>query len=83
MILSITWFADTWGRPSSGSFGMLAWELLTREVPFSDITFMHLIREAVVAGKRPAIPPDTPPLVRGGYPWRRNLANLGDSTEHH
>jgi len=45
------------------SYGVILWELLTRETFFSDISFNYVIAEKVMAGKRPPIP-DCPPNYR-------------------
>lgn len=38
------------------------WELLTRDVPFGHLKTAWSIRDAVVAGERPSVPPGQPPL---------------------
>ena len=45
------------------SFGVLLWTLLTRQQPFAHITNVYAIPSQVVAGVRPAIPAEMPPLV--------------------
>eukprot|EP01117_Protostelium_nocturnum_P009737 TRINITY_DN3481_c0_g2_i2.p1 TRINITY_DN3481_c0_g2~~TRINITY_DN3481_c0_g2_i2.p1 ORF type:complete len:1509 (+),score=531.31 TRINITY_DN3481_c0_g2_i2:2688-7214(+) len=44
------------------SYGVILWELLTRQDYFAEIAFNSQIEESVRAGKRPLIPSDCPPL---------------------
>jgi hypothetical protein len=45
-----------------GSFGIVLWEVLTRQTPFSgpDYRFDAQVENAVLSGVRPIIPSDTP-----------------------
>lgn len=45
------------------SFAVLLWEMITREEPFSDISFIYEIAERVQAGERPIIPPHCPSII--------------------
>jgi len=42
------------------SYGMIMWELLTREMPWSDPKLVFRIAEKVIGGERPIIPDDCP-----------------------
>merc|ERR1711879_1068121 len=42
------------------SFGIVMWEVLTRNVPYADQTFMSVALE-ILDGKRPDVPSDCPP----------------------
>lgn len=42
------------------SFGVICWEILTREAFFSEISWQSLIEDSIVLGKRPIFPPDSP-----------------------
>jgi hypothetical protein len=44
------------------SFGVILWELVSRQIFFSDTSFNAEIEARVMAGKRPAIPPQCYPL---------------------
>jgi serine/threonine protein kinase len=45
------------------SFGMVLWELASREVPFKDAHGPELIPKWVSEGEREEIPKDTPPKI--------------------
>ena len=45
-------------------FGVLLWTLFTRRQPFFELKNVYAIPAAVLAGTRPTIPPDLPPLAR-------------------
>jgi predicted Ser/Thr protein kinase len=45
------------------SFGMVLWELVSREVPFKDAHSPELIAKWVPEGEREEIPKDTPPKI--------------------
>ena len=40
------------------SYGMILWEMITREMPFNNYRFGHQVETDVVAGVRPSIPSD-------------------------
>lgn len=44
------------------SFGMLLWEMVTSDVPYSEVGYNEILQEAI-NGKRPAIPDSTPPTI--------------------
>lgn len=44
------------------SFGIVMWEVWTRDVPFKDLKTVWGIRAAVVDGQRPPLPADAPAL---------------------
>jgi hypothetical protein len=39
------------------SYGVILWELLTREGFFSEVTYMFKLEKLVIKGRRPPIPP--------------------------
>jgi len=45
------------------SFGIILWELLTRQKPFPHHTKYEVFRESVCRGERPPIPPETDPIL--------------------
>jgi hypothetical protein len=44
------------------SYGVILWELCTRQRPFEDISFVNLICQQVLDGKRPPLPSNTDPF---------------------
>ena len=42
------------------SFGIVFWEIWTRELPFNQYRFDHQVSEAVARNERPVIPEDCP-----------------------
>jgi serine/threonine protein kinase len=42
------------------SFGIVAWELISKDIPFKHLGFSYLISEAVLSGERPLIPETCP-----------------------
>ena len=47
------------------SFGIVLWEIWTRQLPFNQYRFNYQVTDAVVANERPAIPRDCPqPLTK-------------------
>ena len=51
------------------SFGLILWEMLTKEVPFDNMEYFQIIYQVVIQQSRPMIPKKTPP----------NLAKLIES----
>ncbi|MGH0146355.1 UNVERIFIED_CONTAM: hypothetical protein FKN15_007790 [Acipenser sinensis] len=49
--------ADMW------SFAVLLWELVTREVPFADLSNMEIGMKVALEGLRPTIPPGISPHI--------------------
>ena len=47
------------------SFGIIMWEILSRESVFTNFTFLYEIEEAVLKGVRPPIPQDRSGIPRG------------------
>ena len=45
------------------SFGMLLWEMVTSDVPYSEVDYNQILSEAV-NGRRPGIPDSTPATIR-------------------
>ena len=41
------------------SFGIVLWEICTRDLPFAHYSFSYQVENAVLAGERPLIPADT------------------------
>ncbi|RVE63904.1 hypothetical protein OJAV_G00140930 [Oryzias javanicus] len=52
--------ADMW------SFAVLLWELVTREVPFADLSHMEIGMKVALEGLRPTIPPGISPHILKG-----------------
>ncbi|KAG0609054.1 hypothetical protein M758_8G153500 [Ceratodon purpureus] len=46
------------------SFGMLCYEILTGEVPFSEVERPGIVREMVLRGERPELPPQCPSALK-------------------
>lgn len=44
------------------SYGVILWELWTRQRPFEDIPFVNLISQKILDGHRPPLPHETPPF---------------------
>lgn len=44
------------------SFGMLLWEMVTSDTPYSEVSYQQILEEAI-HGRRPAIPESTPPSI--------------------
>ncbi|XP_062519182.1 probable serine/threonine-protein kinase drkC [Corticium candelabrum] len=42
------------------SFGIVLWEIWTRQLPYDQYRFVHQVTDAVVANERPVIPQDCP-----------------------
>ncbi len=42
------------------SYGIVLWEIWTRDLPFRDLKTIWAIRGAVVGGSRPPVPADSP-----------------------
>ncbi|XP_065181135.1 uncharacterized protein LOC135811817 [Sycon ciliatum] len=62
------------------SFGIVMWELYTRQEPFSEYDDCRMISdlvEAIVSGRRPSIPSDCPPEYRSLIElcWHREQVN--------
>ena len=65
------------------SFGMLLWEMVTSDVPYSEVDYNQILMEAV-HGRRPAIPESTPStikkLIKGcwnsDYPHRPSISEI-------
>ena len=46
------------------SYGMMLWEMLTKQVPFSGMEYPQVIFTVVLRNNRPDIPEDTPPKLK-------------------
>ena len=51
------------GKVDVYSFGVLLWEMITRQEPYHDIGFATEIFSRVAQGYRPPIPADCPPII--------------------
>jgi serine/threonine-protein kinase TNNI3K len=45
------------------SYGIILWEMITKEKPYSELMWTHEIATSVIHGKRPKIPLDCPPIL--------------------
>ncbi len=58
---------DTMGRYTPAcdvySYGMLLWEIVSRSIPYRNISSPALVPVHVIQGKREIIPPNAPPLL--------------------
>eukprot|EP01125_Pyxidicula_operculata_P009102 TRINITY_DN3014_c0_g1_i1.p1 TRINITY_DN3014_c0_g1~~TRINITY_DN3014_c0_g1_i1.p1 ORF type:complete len:2289 (+),score=389.78 TRINITY_DN3014_c0_g1_i1:90-6956(+) len=46
------------------AYGVIAWELLTREAFFGDVAFFSILQDRIIDGQRPKIPPECPDLYK-------------------
>ena len=44
------------------SFGIVLWEIWSRELPFPQYRFNYEVEDAVMRGERPVVPEDSPQL---------------------
>jgi serine/threonine protein kinase len=56
------------------SFGIILWQLLTRQQPFPKLRLKEEVKRAVLAGDRPPIPSNCPPLLKELIEncWKKN-----------
>lgn len=58
------------------SFGMILWEIWTRQIPFQKYRFNYEVQDAVLAGERPVVPESCPKALHNTMTncWRQDAS---------